>query len=273
MFVADIGGNKSSSAGLKNAIQIVSGKEHKDPADMIDSLRRLVGRLIAGFLTQEVELPPALPVNIESLRLLLHKADVILVEGNLRVSAVIKYLTQSTWSHALLYAGDGMCIEADMIQGVRCFPLAELASYHIRVCHPLSLTPIDEDDVIAHARSRLGVKYDLKHVFDLARYMVPLPVPRSWRRRAIALGSADPTRAICSTLVAESFQAVRYPILSEPSATQALTPPASAKMKEIHHIHDTGLFTPRDFDISPYFQVIKPDMPYPFDHRALVWVK
>lgn len=240
---------------------------------MINYLRRLVGRLLAGFLTQQVEMSPALPVDIAILQPLLRKGDVILVEGNLRISSVIKYLTQSTWSHAALYAGDGLCIEADMVLGVRSFPLTELTSYHIRICHPLSLTPEDEDNVVAHAQSRIGVKYDLKHVFDLARYMVPLPVPRSWRRRAIALGSADPSRAICSTLVAESFQSVRYPILPEPPAVLRLTQGASAKVREIHHIHDTGLFTPRDFDISPYFRVIKPDMPHPFDHRNLVWVK
>ena len=240
---------------------------------MINYLRRLMGRLIASFLVQELEMPPSLPVNIESLQLLLRKADVILVEGNLRVSAVIKYLTQSTWSHAVIYAGNGMCIEADMIKGVRRFPLAELTAYHLRVCHPISLTPEDEDNIVAHAEARIGVKYDLKHVFDLARYMVPLPVPRSWRRRAFALGSADPSRAICSTLLAEAFQAGRYPILPEAPSTQALSQTASAKVREIHHIQDTGLFTPRDFDISPYFQVIKPDMPFPFDHRNLIWVK
>ena len=240
---------------------------------MINYLRRLIGRLIASFLVQELELPPVLPVDIQSLQMLLHKADVILVEGNLRISAVIKYLTQSTWSHAVLYAGDGVCVEADMLQGVRRFPLTELASYHIRICRPLSLTAEDETNIVAHAESRIGVQYDLKHVFDLARYMVPLPVPRSWRRRAIALGSADPSRAICSTLIAEAFQIVRYPILPEPPAAQTLTQTASAKVKEIHHIQDTGLFTPRDFDISPYFQVIKPDMPPNFDHHNLIWVK
>ncbi len=239
----------------------------------MNRLRRIIGSWIANFLTQEIEMPPALPVDIGALAKLLHKADVILVEGNLRVSAVIKYLTQSTWSHAVLYAGDGICIEADMLQGVRRFPLAELAPYHIRVCRPISITPEDAGKIIAHAESRIGVQYDLKHVFDLARYMVPIPMPQSWRRRAIALGSADPSRAICSTLIAEAFQVARYPILPEPPSAQPVSRAASAKVREIHHIHDTGLFTPRDFDISPYFHVIKPDMPRPFDHHNLVWVQ
>lgn len=240
---------------------------------MINHLRRFMGRLIASFLTQEIETSPALPVDIAALHRLLRKADVVLVEGNLRISSVIKYLTQSTWSHALLYVGEGMCIEADILKGVHRFPLEELAPYHIRICRPISLTREDQDNIVARAAARIGVQYDLKHVFDLARYMVPLPVPRSWRRRAIALGSADPTRAICSTLVAEAFEAVNYPILPEPPPIKALTQAVSAKVSEIHHIHDTGLFTPRDFDISPYFQVIKPDTPHPFNHHNLIWIK
>ncbi len=217
-------------------------------------------------------MPPALPVDITALEKLLHQADVILVEGNLRISSIIKYLTQSTWSHAVLYAGNGVCIEADVVQGVRRFPLVELAPYHIRVCRPISITPVDAREIIAHAESRVGVQYDLRHVFDLARYMVPLPMPQSWRRRAIALGSADPSRAICSTLIAAAFQNVRYPILPEPPSAQPVTRAATARVQEIFHIRDTGLFTPRDFDISPYFKVIKPDTPRPFDHHNLVWV-
>ncbi len=36
----------------------------------------------------------------------LRKGDVLLVEGTSRFSSAIKYLTQSTWSHAALYIGD-----------------------------------------------------------------------------------------------------------------------------------------------------------------------
>jgi hypothetical protein len=237
----------------------------------MNRFRRTIGTALATFLTQQVEVEPALPVDITALQHLLHKADVILVEGHLRISAAVKYLTQSTWSHAALYTGNGECIEADVLEGVRRFVLADLAPYRIRICRPISLTPEDSETVVAHAIARLGVQYDLKHVADLARYLVPLPMPRSWRRRAIALGSADPSRAICSTLVAESFQAAGYPILPEipaPPRDAAITRSA----KEIYHIHDTGLFTPRDFDLSPFFHVIKPDMPRPFNHHNLLWV-
>ena len=47
-----------------------------------------------------------LPNNLENLRRVVRKGDVILVDGEQRVSEVIKYLTQSSWSHVALYIGD-----------------------------------------------------------------------------------------------------------------------------------------------------------------------
>src|ERR1043166_8781828 len=46
-----------------------------------------------------------LPNDFESLLRVLKPGDVILVDGDQRVSEVIKYLTQSTWSHSVLYVG------------------------------------------------------------------------------------------------------------------------------------------------------------------------
>lgn len=47
---------------------------------------------------------PAFPP--EHLAANLQVGDVLLVEGTSRFSSAIKYLTQSTWSHAALYIGD-----------------------------------------------------------------------------------------------------------------------------------------------------------------------
>ena len=85
------------------------------------------------------------------------------------------------------------------------------------------------------------------------RYLFPLPVPQRWRRHMIALGSGDPTRIICSALIAQAFEPVRYPIL--PKVTQVESEPARQEILEIRH---SSLYTPRDFDISPYFAVVKP---------------
>ena len=48
---------------------------------------------------------PFTPSDPEQLRGLIQPGDVLLVEGNNRISGIIKYLTQSTWSHAALYVG------------------------------------------------------------------------------------------------------------------------------------------------------------------------
>jgi hypothetical protein len=67
-------------------------------------------------------------------------------------------------------------------------------------------------------------------------------------------------------LIAQAFGAVRYPIL--PKITQAASRQAR---KEILHIRDSSLYMPRDFDISPYFEVVKPTIVRGFDYTALHW--
>src|ERR1700689_5730745 len=47
-----------------------------------------------------------IPNDIAALKRHIRKGDVILVEGNERISECIKYLTQSSWSHSALYVGD-----------------------------------------------------------------------------------------------------------------------------------------------------------------------
>jgi hypothetical protein len=89
----------------------------------------------------------------------------------------------------------------------------------------------------------------------------------------IALGSGDPTRAICSTLIAEAFGRVQYPILptiepAEPAATRVVSP---YSRREILHIRHYSLYTPRDFDLSPYFRVVKPTIERGFDYKELQW--
>jgi hypothetical protein len=91
-------------------------------------------------------------------------------------------------------------------------------------------------------------------------------VPQRWRRRMIALGSGDPTRMICSALIAQAFETVRYPIL--PRITRA---GSRAARREILHIRDSSLYMPRDFDISPYFEIVKPTIVRGFDYTTLHW--
>lgn len=215
----------------------------------------------------------------------LRPGDVLLVDGNTRIATAIKYLTQSTWSHAALYVGEALgtrdargnpnvLLEADLVEGVRAVALAEYARLATRICRPVGLSPQQIGKVLEHAIARIGHKYDLKNVFDLARYLFPTPpVPSRFRRRLIALGSGDPTRAICSTLIAQAFASVGYPILPEITLEKLDDPACSDCYREIMHVRHHSLIAPRDFDISPYFAIIKPAPSGAFDFKALEWQK
>ena len=227
------------------------------------SLARYLEKQTSGYVPFSV-IPP------QRLRATLRPGDVLLVEGNRRISAAIKYLTNSTWSHAAYFVGDPAgvdLIEADMQFGVRAVSLATYESLNTRICRPVDLSPEDLAKMNDFMRASIGKTYDLRNVFDLIRYLLPEPpIPKRWRRRMLALGAGDPTRAICSTLIAEAFEQIRYPILPEIQIDGA-----GPKAREIMHIRHHSLFTPRDFDLSPYFRVVKPTLESPFDYRKVDW--
>lgn len=245
------------------------------------NFRKRLGNRLAAYLAapsnRDVRLPTCRP---EILAATLRKGDVLLVEGSSRFSTAIKYLTQSTWSHAALcIAGpndtdyDGVTfIEADVAEGVRLIGLDEFTPYHTRICRPVGLEPLEIETVITHTMNRLGHQYDLRNVFDLMRYLVHTPpVPRQWRRRMLALGSGDPTRAICSTLIASAFQSISYPILPEVEWQENGKADCHDCYDELLHIRHHSLFAPRDFDISPYFDIVKPTLQYDFNPYQLTW--
>jgi len=127
--------------------------------------------------------------------------------------------------------------------------------------------------VIDFMSARIGLRYDMRNIFDLLRYFLPTPpVPVGWRRRMLALGSGDPTRAICSSLIARAFQSVRYPILPDVHEVRRREGSTQA-CAEILHIRHHSLFAPRDFDLSPYFLIVKPHLAEGFDHRTLRWAR
>jgi hypothetical protein len=85
-------------------------------------------------------------------------------------------------------------------------------------------------------------------------------------------------------LIAETFQSINYPILplrgqndsidnkSGPSkedlSTAVLVKDAKGEVPLYYKRHFTH-FTPRDFDLSPYFEIIKPTIEHGFDHHVL----
>src|ERR1700761_8541656 len=101
-----------------------------------------VGRLIARFLQRPVRgYEPFTPSDPDALRQSLRPGDVLLVEGNNHIAGVIKYLTQSTWSHSALYVGPingtaasggepHVLIEAIIGEGVISAPLSKYFPNH-----------------------------------------------------------------------------------------------------------------------------------------------
>ena len=245
---------------------------------------RWLGRWLARYLSAPASAATAGSTSRpEALAATLRKGDVLLVEGTSRISSAIKYITQSTWSHAALcFAEPTACndpaatpvlVEADLNAGVRTVPLSAYCRFHTRICRPVGLSTDEIDTVCQYLLARVGHQYDLKNVFDLARYLIRTPpVPQDKRRRLLALGSGDPTRAICSSLIAQAFQSVQYPLLPQVIAP-ANGEPMSASQRELLHIRHHSLFAPRDFDISPYFRVVKPTLEIGFDFRALHWAE
>lgn len=237
-----------------------------------------VGRVIARYLERPVQgYEPFTPSDPAALRTTLQPGDVLLVEGNNHISGVIKYLTQSTWSHAALFVGrvgdrETPCgeplvlVEANLGEGVVAAPLSKYERFHTRICRPSGLSAQDRARVCAYAAERIGFDYDLKNILDLMRYLFPMPMPRRWRRRMMAMGSGDPSRIICSALIAQAFDNVRYPIL--PKITKVESEDARDEILEIRH---SSLYAPRDFDISPYFEVVKPTLQAGFDYRKMQW--
>jgi hypothetical protein len=244
-----------------------------------------LGRSVVAFITRDRrDRLDAAPVDAKALARLkaaLRPGDVLLVEGGMKVSTAIKYLTQSTWSHAALYVGDTghydedgeplVLAEVEMDVGCVLSPLSKYGAFGTRICRPQGLDAEGRDIVVEHALGRLGTRYDLKNILDLLRWLVPLPwVPSRWRRRMISIGSGDPTRAICSTMIAQAFEAARYPVLPTVEYARAMD---EEDVEEILHIRHHSLYMPRDFDISPYFAVVKPTLEAGFDYKALNWAE
>ncbi len=165
-----------------------------------------------------------------------------------------------------------MFVEADLMEGVRSVGLQKYAGYHCRVCRPVGLSESDVKRVVAYAIAQVGHAYDKRNIVDLARYLLPTPpVPSSWRRKMIAFGSGDPTRAICSGLIAQSFETIGYPVLPDVTYFKAARSDCPDCVEEVMRVRHHSLYVPRDFDVSPYFEVVKPSLIAGFNYRDLKW--
>ena len=274
---------------------------------MPSRLRQYLVRLATGLLTKPLgRYHRRVPNDLASLRRHIKKGDVILVDGDQRVSEVIKYLSQSSWSHAALYVGDELwrrspalggvltarygadarhlLVEALVEEGVITAPLSKYIDCNIRVCRPYNLRREDLQTVLDDVIAQIGYHYDVKNLIDLARYFFPVTlVPRRLRRSALEFGSGVSTRVICSSMIARAFGKVRYPILPQVIPSDAPPPRSVLDWITRRPVQPGALFrsrpitltTPRDFDISPYFEVVKFNIfeDRQFDYRKIRWAE
>lgn len=211
--------------------------------------------------------------NFDHICQVIQPSDVLLIEGRSRASNIIRAITQSPWSHAILYIGrldeitdptfhriverhshftpeTQLVIESELGLGTMISSIDKYRYDHIRILRPRGLSKSAAPQVIYYAIGRIGRSYDVRHLLDLARFLFPWSLfPKRWRSTLFQHNALQPTRDICTTMIANSFHSVHFPILPIIRKNEA---------KELELIErNVNLFTPSDFDFSPFFDVIK----------------
>jgi hypothetical protein len=235
--------------------------------------KSIANKFINWLMTDTESLRHEALSDFERIQYEIRRCDVLLIEGRSRVSRAISIVTQSVWSHAALYIGRlydikdphmrewiekyyhgdadiPLVIESVLGKGVIISPLTEYQHEHIRICRPLGLSSRDSNAVIQYVVSKLGTDYDMQQIFDLWRFMVPWGIfPRRWRSTLFSRKAGASTRFSCSLLIAEAFESVGFPILP------VVVDNEKTGIEFINR--NTRLYTPSDFDYSPFFQIVK----------------
>ncbi len=270
-------------------------------------LRQRLVDVLTRLLTKPVHVyEQRVPNNPTNLKEHLRTGDVVLVQGDQRISQVIRYLTQSSWSHSSLYIGDELqrlrpdlaaqlqaqhgeearhlLVEAIAGEGVICTPVTRYIRHNLRVCRPRGLRREDLVRVIDEVVGQIGVPYDVRHIFDLGRYFFPVTlIPRRFRRAALHYGAGSTREVICSTMLARAFARVGYPVLPRVTIDEIAEQTHWLRRmlgrnghgpRAVYREEDPALITPRDFDLSPYFEIVKFNhlCGGKFDYRRIAWV-
>ncbi len=275
--------------------------------------KRLVDLVVAFLVREHSRYYQRFPNDIDKLRATLKPGDVILVEGSQRISQIIKYLTQSSWSHAALYVGDfitkrgghladefreahgdaadALLVEANAETGVTAVPLSKYVNYNIRICRPINLRPGDLTTVLETVTEQIGNPYNVEHIIGMLRYLLPFGFFWSGDRTALMANDRTSQDVICSSQITMAFQKVRYPVLpditefdgQEHSRNRSgrLVLRVFKRRRHGRSVFETAVFTPcdpllvtpRDFDLSPYFEVVKLGATdkRDFDYKKINW--
>jgi len=269
----------------------------------IFGLRAWIRKRVTRFLTQPIgHYDQHYRTDMALLKRRMKKGDVLLVEGDQRVSSVIKYLTQSSWSHAAIYVGDELVrrggplkalavehfgAEADhlvveaLMDGVVASPLVKYAEHNVRLCRPHKLRGVHKKELLDETIASIGMRYDLRNVLDLAFHLLVASVmPQRYRRDALRFGSGYSGDVICTSLIGRVFHRVGFPVLpevifqeDEPGPRRFLHFGRRTRRSAIYRRRDPTVLMPRDFDLSPYFEVVKFNVicGRGFDYAQIEW--
>lgn len=238
------------------------------------SWREKIKQKFIDWLLREPKRHDEFPLcDFERIQHELRPCDVLLIEGRGPIGEMIKFITQSPWSHSALYIGrihdiedpllrerikeyyqgppeQQLIIESILGKGTIISPLEKYEPLHIRICRPEGLSIRDMRQIIYFAIGRLGLAYGIRHNFDLFRFLLPWRIlPRRWGSSLFTHNINEPTKEICSSMIAEAFNSVQFPILPIIKTHQE-------KGVQFYR-RNPMLYTPRDFDYSPYFKIIK----------------
>ena len=257
------------------------------------SLYFRIRKSLSEWLTRDLDIPAYPLSDFDRIKHELKMGDVILIEGSSRISKAIRNLTHSTWTHSALYIGrihdiedvglrkiiahhysetsngKQLMIEGMMGEGTIVSPIEKYRKSHMRICRPTGISHPDAQKVVAFSIKALGMPYHIRRIVDMVRFLLPWSIlPRHW---VSTLFSDEPTSKgeVCSSLIARAFTSINFPILPLVQVDKK-----TGKVNLLHRNY--RLFTPSDFDYSPYFEIIK----YPMfnltdepDYRELPWVK
>ena len=214
------------------------------------------------------------PINFEHLLGEVRMGDVLLVEGRTRVAHAVRNITNSIWTHSALVIGTldkirdpalrsvarsylrddeleaPLIVESELGCGTIVSSILRYRDHHLRLCRPQGLSYADARRVSTYALLHLGAGYSVRQILDLARFLVPwwAVVPRRWHSSLFEHNYQDPTRLICSTMIANAFSRIHFPVV--PLVVQN-----EGQFSMLQR--NPRLITPRDFDHSPYFSIIK----------------
>jgi hypothetical protein len=229
---------------------------------------------MAARLSREPTRTPSYLCDFDRITQEVRPGDVLLVEGKSKIAKIIRNVTNSTWTHAALYIGRlhsiddptirelvmryfkgspsvQLLIESQIGVGTIIRPITFYKNDHLRICRPRGISRTDAQKVISNAVQHLGKQYDKRQVIDLMFFILTNPlIPSSWHTNLFRQTNPDETtKEICSSMIAEAFATVQFPI--RPLAIR--NNDDKLEFKEA----PTKIITPKDFDYSPYFDIIK----------------